>query len=88
MDSVCASDLAGFFRAASLANLEAKRMITVHGADRPVLLCWHEVRYSRSTIVALPGFPLSKAAWTRFAYLPWHHAPSIAQRVHFRSVGG
>ena len=37
-------------------------MITVHGADRPVLLC-SLVRYSRSTIVALiSGFPLSKGS--------------------------
>jgi len=24
------------------ANLEEKQMMTVHGPDRPVLLCWHE----------------------------------------------
>jgi hypothetical protein len=33
------ANLAGFFRAASLANLEEKQMMTVHGPDRPVLLC-------------------------------------------------
>ncbi|HEV3064128.1 MAG TPA: hypothetical protein VGX93_02250, partial [Chthoniobacterales bacterium] len=37
-----ATDLAGYFHAASLAELEENQMMIVHGADRPVLLCRHE----------------------------------------------
>ena len=37
-----ATSLAGYFHAASLAELEENQMMIVHGADRPVLLCYHE----------------------------------------------
>jgi hypothetical protein len=39
-----ATTLAGYFHAASLAELEENQMMIVHGADRPVLLCRHEGR--------------------------------------------
>ena len=71
-----ATNLAGFFRAASLANLEEKRMITVHGADRPVLLCWHEGQiFALDNRCPHMGFPLSKGSLDAgLLTCPWHHA--------------
>ena len=58
-----ATNLAGFFRAGSLANLEEKQMMTVHGADRPVLLCWHEGQvFALDNRCPHMGFPLSKGS--------------------------
>ncbi|MGA7395790.1 MAG: Rieske 2Fe-2S domain-containing protein [Terrimicrobiaceae bacterium] len=77
MASVCAaSNFAGFFHAASLANLEQKRMITVHGADRSVLLCWHEGQvFALDNRCPHMGFPLSKGSLDRgLLTCPWHHA--------------
>jgi nitrite reductase/ring-hydroxylating ferredoxin subunit len=77
MASLCAAtDLAGFFRAASLANLEAERMMTVHGADRPVLLCWHEGEvFALDNRCPHMGFPLSKGSLDHgLLTCPWHHA--------------
>jgi nitrite reductase/ring-hydroxylating ferredoxin subunit len=74
--SPVASNLAGFFRAASLANLEEKRMITVHGADRPVLLCWHEGQvFALDNRCPHMGFPLSRGSLdSGLLTCPWHHA--------------
>jgi nitrite reductase/ring-hydroxylating ferredoxin subunit len=71
-----ATDLPGFFRAASLADLEEKRMMTVHGADRPVLLCWHEDRvFALDNRCPHMGFPLSKGSVNHgLLTCPWHHA--------------
>ena len=77
MGSVCAaSNFAGFFHAASLANLEEKRMITVHGADRPVLLCWHEGQvFALDNRCPHMGFPLSRGSLdSGLLTCPWHHA--------------
>jgi nitrite reductase/ring-hydroxylating ferredoxin subunit len=58
-----ATSLAGFFRAASLADLEEKQMTTVHGADRPVLLCWHEGQvFALDNRCPHMGFPLGKGS--------------------------
>jgi nitrite reductase/ring-hydroxylating ferredoxin subunit len=71
-----ATDPAGFFRAASLADLEEKQMMTVHGADRPVLLCWHEGRvFALDNRCPHMGFPLSKGSLNHgLLTCPWHHA--------------
>jgi nitrite reductase/ring-hydroxylating ferredoxin subunit len=70
------TNLAGFFRAASLANLEEKQMITVHGADRPVLLCWHEGQiFALDNRCPHMGFPLSKGSLDHgLLTCHWHHA--------------
>jgi nitrite reductase/ring-hydroxylating ferredoxin subunit len=71
-----ATNLAGFFRAASLANLEEKKMMTVHGADRPVLLCWHEGEvFALDNRCPHMGFPLSKGSLDHgLLTCHWHHA--------------
>jgi nitrite reductase/ring-hydroxylating ferredoxin subunit len=71
-----ATNLAGFFRAASLANLEKKKMMTVHGADRPVLLCWHEGEvFALDNRCPHMGFPLSKGSLDHgLLTCHWHHA--------------
>jgi nitrite reductase/ring-hydroxylating ferredoxin subunit len=71
-----ATNLAGFFRAASLANLEKKKMMTVHGADRPVLLCWHEGEvFALDNRCPHMGFPLSRGSLDRgLLTCHWHHA--------------
>jgi nitrite reductase/ring-hydroxylating ferredoxin subunit len=57
------ANLAGFFRAASLANLEEKQMTTLHGANRPVLLRWHEGRvFALDNRCPHMGFPLAKGS--------------------------
>ena len=70
------TNLVGFFRAASLANLEEKQMITVHGADRPVLLCWHEGQiFALDNRCPHMGFPLSKGSLDHgLLTCHWHHA--------------
>src|ERR1700736_1991142 len=71
-----ATNLAGFFRAASLATLEEKQMMTVHGADRPVLLCWHEGQvFALDNRCPHMGFPLSKGSLdSGLLTCHWHHA--------------
>jgi nitrite reductase/ring-hydroxylating ferredoxin subunit len=71
-----ATNHAGFFRAGSLANLEEKRMMTVHGADRPVLLCWHEGRvFALDNRCPHMGFPLAKGSLDDgLLTCHWHHA--------------
>ncbi|MBV9273329.1 MAG: Rieske 2Fe-2S domain-containing protein, partial [Verrucomicrobia bacterium] len=52
-----------FFRAASLADLQSKQMLTVSGADRLVLLCWAEDRvFAFDSRCPHMGFPLSKGS--------------------------
>ncbi len=71
-----ATNHAGFFRAASLANLEEKQMLTVHGADRPLLLCWHEGQvFALDNRCPHMGFPLSKGRLDHgLLTCHWHHA--------------
>ena len=71
-----ATNPATFFRAASLANLEEKQIMTVHGADRPVLLCWHEGQvFALDNRCPHMGFPLSKGSLDYgLLTCPWHHA--------------
>jgi nitrite reductase/ring-hydroxylating ferredoxin subunit len=66
----------GFFRAASLTDLREKRMMTVHGADRPVLLCWSEGRaFALDNRCPHMGFPLSKGSLEEGVLTcHWHHA--------------
>jgi len=70
------TNLAGFFRAASLANLEEKQTMTVHGADRPVLLCWHEGQvFALDNRCPHMGFPLAKGSLDDgLLTCHWHHA--------------
>ena len=70
------ANLGGFFRAASLATLEEKQMITVHGADRPVLLCWHEGQvFALDNRCPHMGFPLAKGSLDDgLLTCHWHHA--------------
>jgi nitrite reductase/ring-hydroxylating ferredoxin subunit len=70
------SDSAGFFRAATVAELQEKKMMTVAGADRPVLLCWHEgAAFALDDRCPHMGFPLAKGS-VRDGILTchWHHA--------------
>ena len=71
-----ATNRAGFFRAASLASLKKKGMMTVHGADRPVLLCWHEGEvFALDNRCPHMGFPLSKGSLDHgLLTCHWHHA--------------
>ena len=71
-----AANRAGFFRATSLANLEEKQMMTVHGADRPVLLCWHEGQvFALDNRCPHMGFPLAKGSLDDgLLTCHWHHA--------------
>src|ERR1700693_1995020 len=71
-----AATFAGYFRAASLAELEEDQMMIVHGADRPVLLCRHEGQvFALDNRCPHMGFPLSKGSLD-YGLLPchWHHA--------------
>jgi nitrite reductase/ring-hydroxylating ferredoxin subunit len=65
-----------FFLAASLANLKEKQMLTAHGADRPVLLCWHEEQvFALDNRCPHMGFPLSKGSLhDGLLTCHWHHA--------------
>ena len=71
-----ATSLAGYFHAASLAELEENQMMIVHGADRPVLLCRHEGQvFALDNRCPHMGFPLSKGSLD-YGLLTchWHHA--------------
>jgi nitrite reductase/ring-hydroxylating ferredoxin subunit len=71
-----ASQLEGFFRAASLKDLKTERMLVVSGADRPVLLCWSEGRpFALDNRCPHMGFPLSKGTLeSGVLTCHWHHA--------------
>lgn len=71
-----ATNLAGFFRAASLTSLKEQQMMTVHGADRPVLLCWHDGQvFALDNRCPHMGFPLSKGSLDHgLLTCHWHHA--------------
>ena len=51
-------------------------MITVHGADRPVLICWHEGQiFALDNRCPHMGFPLSKGSLDHgLLTCHWHHA--------------
>jgi nitrite reductase/ring-hydroxylating ferredoxin subunit len=70
------SQFDGFFRAASLTDLQAKGMIVVSGTERPVLLCWSEGRaFALDNRCPHMGFPLSKGSLeTGVLTCHWHHA--------------
>jgi nitrite reductase/ring-hydroxylating ferredoxin subunit len=65
-----------FFRAASLADLQSKQMLTVSGADRLVLLCWSEDRvFALDSRCPHMGFPLGKGSLKEgILTCHWHHA--------------
>jgi len=65
-----------FFRAASLAELQEKRMMTVSGEDRPLLLCSHEGQvFALDNRCPHMGFPLSKGSVQEgILTCHWHHA--------------
>ncbi|MBV9644888.1 MAG: Rieske 2Fe-2S domain-containing protein [Verrucomicrobia bacterium] len=69
-------DIAEFFRAASLADLRERRMITVRGDDRPLLLCSHEGKvFALDNRCPHMGFPLSKGSIEEgILTCHWHHA--------------
>src|SRR5208282_3996051 len=69
-------DCAEFFRAASLAELQEKRMMTVRGDDRPLLLCSHEGKvFALDNRCPHMGFPLSKGSVQEgILTCHWHHA--------------
>jgi nitrite reductase/ring-hydroxylating ferredoxin subunit len=71
-----ASDFAEFFRAASLAELQEKRMMTVRSEDRPLLLCAHEGQvFALDNRCPHMGFPLSKGSIQEgILTCHWHHA--------------
>jgi nitrite reductase/ring-hydroxylating ferredoxin subunit len=71
-----AANLPGFFRAASLANLEEKQMMTVQGADRPVLLCCHKGQvFALDNRCPHMGFPLAKGSLDHgLLTCHWHRA--------------
>ena len=71
-----ASQLEGFFRAASLKDLKTEKMLVVSGADRPVLLCWSEDRpFALDNRCPHMGFPLSKGSLdSGVLTCHWHHA--------------
>jgi nitrite reductase/ring-hydroxylating ferredoxin subunit len=76
MSSSLTSPLEGFFRAASLKDLKAERILVVSGADRPVLLCWSEGRpFALDNRCPHMGFPLSKGTLeSGVLTCHWHHA--------------
>jgi nitrite reductase/ring-hydroxylating ferredoxin subunit len=69
-------NFAEFFRAASLAELQEKRMMTVRGEDRPLLLCSHEGKvFALDNRCPHMGFPLSKGSVQEgILTCHWHHA--------------
>jgi nitrite reductase/ring-hydroxylating ferredoxin subunit len=69
-------DFVQFFRAASLAELQEKRMMTVRGEDRPLLLCSHEGKvFALDNRCPHMGFPLSKGSVQEgILTCHWHHA--------------
>ena len=78
-------NLEGFFRAASLANLEEKQMMVVRGADRPVLLCWHEGQvFALDNRCPHMGFPLGKGSLDGgLLSCHWHHARFDLRSGHY-----
>ncbi|MGA8656353.1 MAG: Rieske 2Fe-2S domain-containing protein [Chthoniobacterales bacterium] len=73
---IVSPDFPGFFRATSLAELQEKRMMTVRGEDRPLLLCSHEGRvFALDNRCPHMGFPLSKGSVQEgILTCHWHHA--------------
>ena len=69
-------NLPEYFRAASLAELQEKRIMTVRGEDRPLLLCSHEGKvFALDNRCPHMGFPLSKgSAQEGILTCHWHHA--------------
>jgi len=69
-------DSAEFFRAASLTDLQEKRVMTVRGEDRPLLLCSNEGRvFALDNRCPHMGFPLSKGSvQDGILTCHWHHA--------------
>jgi nitrite reductase/ring-hydroxylating ferredoxin subunit len=69
-------DFAGYFRAASLAELQEKRIMTVRGEDRPLLLCSHEGNvFALDNRCPHMGFPLNKGSVQEgILTCHWHHA--------------
>src|SRR6516164_5919110 len=69
-------NFAEFFRAASLAELQEKRMMTVRGEDRPLLLCSHEGKvFALDNRCPHMGFPLSKGSILEgILTCHWRHA--------------
>jgi len=74
--SAASTEFEGFFRAASLSNLQTEKMLVVSGADRPVLLCWSEGRpFALDNRCPHMGFPLSKGSLeSGVLTCHWHHA--------------
>jgi nitrite reductase/ring-hydroxylating ferredoxin subunit len=68
-------DFAEFFRAASLAELQEKRMMTVRGENRPMLLCSYEGKvFALDNRCPHLGFPLSKGSVQEgILTCHWHH---------------
>ena len=68
-------NFAEFFRVASLAELQEKRVMTVRGDDRPLLLCSHEGRvFALDNRCPHMGFPLSKGSVQEgILTCHWHH---------------
>ena len=69
-------DSGEFFRAASLADLQKKRTMTVRGEDRPLLLCSYEGRvFALDNRCPHMGFPLSRGSvQDGVLTCHWHHA--------------
>src|ERR1700751_1905369 len=69
-------DFVQFFRAASLAELQEKRMMTVRGEDRPLLLCSHAGKvFALDNRCHHTGLPLSKGSVQEgILTCHWHHA--------------
>src|SRR6516225_7148483 len=69
-------NLPEYFRAASLTELQEKRMMTVRGEDRPLLLCSHEGKvFALDNRCPHMGFPLSKGSILEgILTCHWHHA--------------
>ena len=69
-------NLAEFFRAASLAELQEKGMTAVRGDDRTLLLCSHEGKvFALDNRCPHMGFPLSKGSVQEgILTCHWHHA--------------
>ena len=69
-------DSGEFFRAASLADLQEKRVMMVRGEDRALLLCSYEDRvFALDNRCPHMGFPLSKGSvQDGILTCHWHHA--------------
>ena len=66
---------ADFFAAASLAELQKRRMMIVRGEDRPLLLCLHEGKvFALDNRCPHMGFPLNKGSLQEgIITCHWHH---------------